>query len=113
MESIVNSFVEDLRTSKNLTQNTLDSYTRDLRQYLSFLDDAGLNYKSVKKTNVIAYILYLQKQNKATSSILRSIASIRAFYHVLIKNGVMQYDPTLNLESPKIDKMMLVYNYGH
>lgn len=104
MESIVNSFVEDLRTSKNLTQNTLDSYTRDLRQYLSFLDDAGLNYKSVKKTNVIAYILYLQKQNKATSSILRSIASIRAFYHVLIKNGVMQYDPTLNLESPKIDK---------
>lgn len=104
MESIVNNFVEDLRTNKNLTQNTLDSYTRDLRQYLSYLEDAGLNYKTVKKTNVIAYILFLQKQNKATSSILRSIASIRSFYHVLIKNGVMQYDPTLNLESPKMDK---------
>jgi len=104
MESIVNNFVEDLRTNKNLTQNTLDSYTRDLRQFLMFLENTGLNYKTVKKTNIIAYILFLQKQNKATSSILRSIASIRAFYHVLIKNGIMQYDPTLNLESPKMDK---------
>lgn len=104
MENIVNSFVEDLRTTKNLTKNTLDSYTRDLRQFLLYLEDTGLDYKSVKRTNIIAYILYLQKQNRATSSILRSIASIRAFYHVLIKNGVMEYDPTLNLESPKIDK---------
>jgi integrase/recombinase XerD len=104
MENVVSSFIDDLRTSKNLSQNTLDSYTRDIRQFLSYLKDTGLDFKLVKRTNVIAYILFLQKQNRATSSILRSIASIRAFYHVLIKNGVMEYDPTLNLEAPKMDK---------
>ena len=104
MESVVSSFIDDLKTSKNLSQNTLDSYTRDIRQFLSYLQDTGLNFKTVKKTNIIAYILYLQKGNKATSSILRSIASIRAFYHVLIKNGILEYDPTLNLEAPKIEK---------
>ncbi len=106
VENVVNSFIDDLRISKNLSQNTLASYTRDIRQFLSYLQDVGLNFKTVKKTHIIAYILYLQKQNRATSTILRSIASIRAFYHVLIKNGILESDPTVNLEAPKIDKKL-------
>ncbi|HAZ37635.1 MAG TPA: site-specific tyrosine recombinase XerD, partial [Clostridiaceae bacterium] len=59
-----------------------------------------------KRGNIIAYILYLKKENKAPSSISRSIASIRSFYHFLLKSNIVNYDPTIDLESPKVEKKM-------
>ena len=104
MEKVLKDFAQELKEDKKLSDNTLESYTRDIRKFLIYLSENNLDFKSVKKTNIIAYILYLQKAGRATSSISRSIASIRAFYKMLIKNNIVLKDPTLNLESPKSEK---------
>lgn len=104
MDNIVMEFIEDLKAEKKLSSNTLESYGRDIRQFMAYLDENEINYKNVKKANIIAYIIKLQKEGKATSSILRGIASIRAFYHMLLKEHAITFDPTVNLESPKIEK---------
>lgn len=104
MDKVINDFIVELKSDKKLSDNTLESYSRDIRQFLAYLSHNNIDFKSVKKANIIAYILYLQKQGKATSSISRCIASLRAFYKMLIKNHVVSIDPTLNLESPKIEK---------
>jgi integrase/recombinase XerD len=104
MDNVISDFIDELKIDKKLSQNTLDSYSRDIKQFMNYLNENNCSFKNVKRTNIIAYMLFLQKQGKATSSILRSVASIRAFYHVLIKNHVITLDPTLNLESPRIEK---------
>lgn len=104
MDKVIGDFIGNLTSNKNLSKNTIESYTRDVKQFLTYLSENNLDFKNVKRTNIIAYILYLQKQGKATSSISRSLASVRAFYHVLIKNRIIVNDPTLNLETPKIEK---------
>ncbi|MEF9933769.1 MAG: site-specific tyrosine recombinase XerD [Clostridium sp.] len=104
MEKVLKDFVQELREDNRLSENTLESYTRDIKKFLIYLAENNLDFKVVKKTNIIAYILYLQKAGRATSSISRSIASIRAFYKMLLKNNVVAKDPTLNLESPKSEK---------
>lgn len=104
MEKVLKDFVQELREDKRLSDNTLESYARDIRKFLIYLSENNLDFKLIKKTNIIAYILYLQKAGRATSSISRSIASIRAFYKMLIKNNIVINDPTLNLESPKSEK---------
>lgn len=104
MEKVLKDFAQELKEDKRLSDNTLESYTRDIRKFLIYLSENNLDFKSIKKTNIIAYILYLQKAGRATSSISRSIASIRAFYKMLLKNNVITNDPTLNLESPKSEK---------
>lgn len=104
MDEVISRYVEELKVDKKLSKNTLESYSRDIKQFLDFLEISGFNYKNVKKSNVISYIIYLQKQGKAVSSISRSLASIRSFYHVLFKKQIVASIPTLDLESPKIEK---------
>jgi integrase/recombinase XerD len=104
MDEVIRNFIEELKSDKKLSRNTLESYARDIKQFLKFLHENNVEFKNVKKANVISYIIYLQKEGKAVSSISRSLASIRAFYHILIKNRIVSYDPTMDLESPKIEK---------
>lgn len=104
MDVVVNKYIKELETEKKLSKNTLESYSRDVRQFLEFLKENDIDFKNVKKANIISYTLYLQKQGKAVSSISRSLASIRSFYHVLVKNNMVKSMPTMDIESPKIEK---------
>jgi integrase/recombinase XerD len=106
MDKIINDFVEELKSEKKLSQNTLESYNRDVKQFLQYLGEVGIDYKNVKKSHIISYVFFLQKEGKATSSISRSLASIRSFYRVLLRNRTIVYDPTIGLESPRIEKKM-------
>jgi len=106
MSQILDDFIDDLTNNKKLSKNTIESYSRDIKQYLSYLEENNIDFKCAKRGNIIAYILYLKKENKAPSSISRSIASIRSLYHFLLKNNIINYDPTIDLESPKVEKRM-------
>lgn len=106
MDNVISSFIEDLKSEKKLSENTLESYNRDIKQFLQYFEEVGINYKNAKKSHIISYVFFLQKNGKATSSISRSLASIRAFYRVLLRNRDIIYDPTIGLESPKIDRKM-------
>ncbi|MCX7696040.1 MAG: site-specific tyrosine recombinase XerD [Caloramator sp.] len=106
MNELVKDFINEIALTKSLSRNTIESYSRDLQQFLEYLNNEGIDYKNVKRTNIIAYILYLQKQGKATSSILRSLATLRAFYKQNIIRGIIEQDPTIDIEAPKVEKKL-------
>ncbi|KRQ86813.1 Tyrosine recombinase XerD [Caloramator mitchellensis] len=105
MENVVGNFIDYLKKQR-LSQNTLESYARDIKNFLQYLNRNNINFLEVKKSNIIAYFLNLQKDGRATSSISRNLASIRAFYRMLLKMDLISYDPTIELESPKIEKKL-------
>ena len=105
MEALVQEFVDFLEKDKRLSMNTLQSYRRDIEQYFSYLQEINLqNIANTNKTTVIAYLLYLQKKGRATSTISRNLASIRSFYQYIAKNKLIDHDPTAELESPKVEE---------
>jgi len=107
MEGLVQKFVDFLENEKGLSDNTLQSYRRDILQYISYLNKMNItNIAGVNKTTVITYLLYLQKEGRATSTISRNLASIRSFYQYLNKINLVEQDPTQNLESPKVEKKL-------
>jgi len=107
MKQLISSFVVYLEKEKKLSQNTLESYKRDIGQYLTYLNDAGiLDISLTNKTTVITYLLNLQKNGKAVSTISRNLASIRSFYKFLLLNKLIEIDPTINLETPKIERRL-------
>ena len=107
MEALVQNFVDFLERDKRLSLNTLQSYRRDIEQYLMYLEEINLqNISATNKTTVIAYLIYLQKKGRATSTISRNLASIRSFYQYMARNKVIENDPTLELESPKVEKKL-------
>ncbi len=107
MEVLVQKFVDFLENEKGLSDNTLQSYSRDIQQYMLHLQEINIpNIAGVNKTTVIAYLLYLKKKGRATSTISRNLASIRSFYQYLYKIDMIEQDPTQNLESPKVEKKL-------
>lgn len=107
MEAIVQKFINFLERDKRLSNNTLQSYKRDIEQYIAYLTEINLhNIASTNKTTVIAYLLHLQKKGRATSTISRNLASIRSFYQYSAKNKLIENDPTYELESPKVEKKL-------
>lgn len=105
MEQQVVAFTEYLRKEKRASENTVLSYTRDLRGFCRFMQESGvLDAAKVNRTNVMAYVYALQKQQKSGATVSRNIASIRSFYHFLLKMGYAKENPAADLELPKVEK---------
>ena len=96
------SFMTDIR-HKSL--NTVESYKRDVTQYISYLDGTDVtDISSTTKTTVLSYLLYLQKEGRASSTVSRTLASLRSYYLFMMQNGVVKSNPTSNLEAPHVEK---------
>lgn len=104
MEKQINNFLEFIKEDKKLSENTLQSYRRDIMQFENYVNSNKLNYLKVTEENMKEYFSHLQEIGKKTSTISRNIASIRSFYQFLLRNKKMKKDPTEKIQSPKVDK---------
>ncbi|WP_097025746.1 site-specific tyrosine recombinase XerD [Clostridium peptidivorans] len=92
--------------SKNMSKNTLDAYKRDIDRFLKFLLFRDEDLKVVDEISIMAFVKELHKNKKANSSIVRNIIAIRNFYKYLNKQGIINEDPVINYEIPKIERNM-------
>ena len=106
MENWINNFVLFLEKDKKLSNNTLQSYRRDIEQYVNYIDSNNIDLMSTNKTTVISYLVHLQNEGRATSTISRNLASIRSFYQYLVRMKQMEENPTTGMESPKLEKKL-------
>ena len=104
MEKQVKLFLDFLKDDKKLSDNTLQSYRRDIEQYEKYVSDNKINYLKVTEETILEYMEYLREENKKESTISRSLASIRSFYQYLIRVKKIKKDPTMTIESPKLNK---------
>ena len=104
MERQLKFFFNFLENDKKLSDNTLQSYKRDLKQFRRYLEENEIHYNKVKEEDIKNYISELQENGKKASSISRCIASIRSFYQFVLKNKKIKADPTEHIQSPKIEK---------
>ena len=104
MEKQIKLFLEFLQNEKKLSDNTLQSYKRDIIQYQNYIEENQINYTKVSKEDIKTYLNYLKKVGKKSSTISRNLASIRSFYQFLIRNRKIKNDPTEDVQSPKVEK---------
>ncbi|MBQ2937984.1 MAG: site-specific tyrosine recombinase XerD [Clostridia bacterium] len=104
MEKQLKLFFEFLETDKKLSNNTLQSYKRDLKQFRRYIEAFQIPYNRVDEETIQDYIQELEELGKKPSTISRCIASIRSFYQYVLKKGKVKKDPTKNIQSPKVEK---------
>ncbi|MBO5479032.1 MAG: site-specific tyrosine recombinase XerD [Clostridia bacterium] len=104
MEKQINNFLEFIKEDKKLSENTLQSYRRDILQFEEYVNENKLNYQKVTEEDMKKYFSHLQQIGKKTSTISRNIASIRSFYQFLVRNKKIKKDPTEKIQSPKVEK---------
>ena len=104
MDKQIKLFLEFLENDKKLSQNTLQSYKRDILQYQEYLDKNGLNYLKVDHNDISEYFEGLKEMDKKSSTISRNLATIRSFYQYLLRVKKIKKDPTVGVQSPKVKK---------
>ena len=105
MERQLKYFFDFLENEKKLSENTLQSYKRDLKQFKRYLESYGLRFDRVKKEDIEDYIKEMaEDENKKPASISRSIASLRSFYQFIVKRKKIKVDPTKDVKAPKVEK---------
>ncbi len=105
MQEEIDAFAGYLENVRKASRNTVLSYRRDLTQMASYLEQQGIaEISKVTQTSLNSYILYLEGQGKATTTISRVIASVKGFFHYEIGEGKIGKDPSEILKTPKVEK---------
>ncbi len=105
MQEIALQFQNYLEKERKLSKNTLLSYGRDINFYINYLDEKKIySIKETTKSTVLSYVLFLKNTKKATSTILRTLVSLKAFYGYMCSKGIILSDPTIGIEAPKPEK---------
>ena len=104
MEKQIKQFLDFLQNEKRVSNNTLQSYSRDIHQYENYVSQNRINYAKVDSQKINEYLKHLQDIGKKTSTISRNLASIRSFYQYLVRIKKIKHDPTENIQSPKVEK---------
>lgn len=105
MVAEIDRFIIYLREVKKTSKNTEISYERDLRKLAAFLEGQGIqSADKVTKTSLDSYILYLEREGRATTTISRSLASMKAFFHFEYNEGRIKKDPAEFIKAPKVER---------
>ena len=123
MEKQLKLFFEFLENEKKLSNNTLQSYKRDLKQFRRYIEGCEVAYNKVDEEVMHNYIEYLEELGKKPSTISRCIASIRVIQSPKVEKKapcvLTSKEVELLLEQPKDidlkgirDKAMLEFAYA-
>ena len=104
MQKQIKNFLDFIENDKKVSQNTLQSYRRDIMQYSTYVEDNKINYLKIDEKGIRDYLKYMNDIGKKSSTISRSLASIRSFYQYLLRVKKIKKDPTEGIQSPKIEK---------
>lgn len=100
----LDKFISYLKVQRNLADNTVQAYRRDLGQFFAFLkhDDPG----RVDRNSIRSYLGAIQRQGLDKRSAARKLSAIKSYLKYCTREGVVPANPTLGLRSPKLEKKL-------
>ncbi|MCK9618016.1 MAG: site-specific tyrosine recombinase XerD [Lentimicrobiaceae bacterium] len=107
-ESYINGFIAYLQLEKSLSQNTIDAYTHDIKKFRDFLDASAIQIavNKVSVNHLRDFTADLKRLLVHPTSQARIISGIRAFFHYLIIEKIIDENPADLLDSPKTGRKL-------
>ncbi len=90
-------FEKYLSVTKKSSASTIESYLRDVKQFLEYCTcekPAGINSVMINE--------YLLQLSKSDATKVRIIASLRSFFNYLLENGDINSNPTDSVKAKKV-----------
>lgn len=104
MDKYLTDFLAYLRVEKNYSINTIDGYGTDLRQ---FFTECGIQKTpELTKAKIREFLANMANANLAPTTRKRKLASIRSFMSFLKREGIIDVNVSLEVDSAKADKKL-------
>ncbi len=100
-------YLNRLILERGLSPSTIESYDRDLRRYLAFLEDRHIeDMAAIAQTDIDAFLNQLLHCGLSSSSLARNISAVRGFHRFLLSEGLVGNDPSENIEAPRLKRRL-------
>jgi len=102
----VPDFIAYLRAARGFSANTVSAYQNDLAQLAAFVRSGPVELDLMERGTIAAFILHLREREYAPTTVARKIAAVKSFCHFLRREGLTEFDPTENIDSPRVSKYL-------
>jgi len=107
IDHLVDNFINYITVEKGLANNTIESYSRDLKQFTDFISGFGiLEIAQLTKQNILEFMNHLKQHGKRPTTISRNITTLRNFFRFLVREKVIEIDFSKYFEIPHIYKKL-------
>lgn len=105
MTDYLQIFLDYLKYQKDVSEHTLSAYSKDLVDFLNFLEEKKCGILEVNYLLLRNYLGHL-REKLSKKSVARKLASLRTFYKFLVREGKIKENPALLVSSPRLDKKL-------
>jgi len=103
-ETLIESFIDSLLVEHGLSHNTLNAYRSDLFHFAAWLQQQSYGIESLTRDQLREYIYTRVLGGDKPRTTARQLSSLRRFFRYLLREGRIDSDPTLEIESPRLGK---------
>jgi integrase/recombinase XerD len=103
--AVIEGFADALWMERGLSANTLAAYQSDLRAFALWIDrERGRRLAEAQRLDVLDYLALLSVQGRKPRSAARLLSCLRQFYQHLVRQGLIQEDPSARVDAPKLGR---------
>ena len=109
-DTYIDLYIYSLETEHKKSENTLEAYRRDIKEFHRYLSENGVSDVSeTTNADVVSFLMKLKDDGKSGATINRKMASLRSYTAFLCREGVLDADPCDNIKAPKVEKKDVDY----
>lgn len=94
-------YLDSVWLERELSDNTLNAYRSDLEKFIHWLEPRGLVLNKVNREELHEWLRELEKRQLGARSAARHLSSLRGLFRWLLREHVIEHDPTTLIDSPK------------
>jgi len=98
------SFLKFLSKEKNFSLHTIKAYQYDIQKFIEFLTEKSVRVQQATKSDIRDFLSNQYDLGLTKKTVARRLASIKSFYKYLINIELIDKNPSLFLQSPKLSK---------
>lgn len=103
----LSEYIKYLLVERGLSGNTEQAYRRDLTFFSRFLEKNSINnFENITRSTINLYIREMRSSGYAPTSITRKIASLRGWFKWMLSQKLINHDPTISIEQPKLGRYL-------
>ena len=113
MDEGIANFLSALSVEKGSSNNTVDAYRNDLRQFAAFVrkqtaksEGAQPDWEAVDRSLLLNYLVNLRERSYAPATMARKVAAVKSFFNFMVAEGRLEKSPAEGIAGPKVGKSL-------
>lgn len=101
---LIDRFLESLWMEKGLSAHTLSAYRSDLSLFHGWLQERDIELAKAGRDAILDHLGWRLDNGYKARSTARFLSGLRGFYRFLLRESVIEVDPTLQVELPQLGR---------